>query len=365
MRPASDVERRRLNDTFARLCAIPSPFGSERAMAEAVAGELLQAVRRPVLVDGRELDLGAHVGVSLFPGDASDEDALVRHAQSAMRQARSDGGAPLMFYAGGTSEALERLLVSARLRRALERDELRLHYQPIFRLEDGGVSSVEALLRWEDPDRGLIPPLEFIPVAEYTGLIEPIGRWVVRELCRQARAWDDAGIGVPISFNVSPRQFRDPAFPGAVRDTLQRESLDGSRLIVEITESVAMRDPSCVEPILEDLRGLGVRVAIDDFGTGHSSLARLQELPVDVLKIDRAFLSGAPGDDHAERLVCGTLDLVRTLGLTAVAEGVETEEQRRFLSDRGCELAQGFHLARPLPPAEATALLRDHWRATA
>jgi diguanylate cyclase (GGDEF)-like protein len=331
--------------------------GDGETIAETVAGEVLATVRRPLSIEGHELELGAHVGASCHPTDADDAEDLLRHAGAAMRQSRGSGDSALVFYAGGTTEALERLLIGARLRRALDEGRLRLHYQPIFRLPEGDVMGVEALLRWEDPRRGTIPPLEFIPVAEYTGLIEPIGRWVVGELCAQARAWADEGFDLSASFNVSLRQFRDPALVPAIRDALERTGLDGSRLIVEITESTAMRDPSCVEPVLEELRALGVRLAIDDFGTGHSSLARLREMPVDVLKIDRGFLLGAPADASAARLVHATLELVRALDLVAVAEGVETEDQRRFLSDGGCPLAQGFHLARPMPADEATALL--------
>jgi EAL domain-containing protein (putative c-di-GMP-specific phosphodiesterase class I) len=226
-----------------------------------------------------------------------------------------------------------------------------LHYQPIFALPSGAIAGVEALVRWRDPVRGLVPPAEFIPVAEVTGLIEPLGRWVVEACCRQAAAWRDAGLRVPVSFNVSPRQFRDSGFAAHVAQTIDRHGLDPSLLTVEITESVAMRDPSCVEPVLADLRRTGVRLAIDDFGVGYSSLARLRELEVDLLKIDRAFLARTPGDERAGRLVDATLALV--------VEGVETEGQCRFLQDRGCPLVQGFHLARPQEAGDLAVLLRS------
>jgi diguanylate cyclase (GGDEF)-like protein len=332
--------------------------GGAPQVAETAAGQVMVAAGRPLAVGEDEFELSARVGVSLHPGDAADAEALVRHAEAAVREARRTDGVRMLFYDGGTSEALERLLITARLRRAVEHDELVLHYQPMFRLAgEREIAGVEALLRWEDPSRGLVPPLDFVPVAEYTGLIEPIGRWVVERCCRQAAAWRDAGIAVPVSFNVSPRQFRDPAFVERLGETIAAHALDPGLLMVEITESMAMRDPTCVEPILTALRTLGVRLAIDDFGAGHSSLSRLRDLEVDVLKIDRSFLQRAPDDSRATKLVHAALDLVDALDMTPVAEGVETEQQRTLLADRGCALAQGFHLARPLPADEMTKLL--------
>ncbi|HEX8206556.1 MAG TPA: EAL domain-containing protein [Solirubrobacteraceae bacterium] len=333
----------------------PTPF------AETVAGHLIVAAESALEVDGRQFELTARVGASVLPGDAADEHGLLRHADAAMREARRGDGVRVLFYAGGTADALERLLITGRLRRAVERGELLLHFQPIFRLtpDEREIVAVEALLRWRDPDRGLVPPLDFIPVAEYTGLIEPIGHWVIEACCAQAATWRAAGFEVPVSFNVSPRQFRDPAFAETIEQAVERHGVPASALIVEVTESVAMREPGCVEPVLERLRALGVRIAIDDFGAGYSSLARLRDLEVDLLKIDRTFMTAAATDDRAGRLVRAALDLALALDMTAVAEGVENEQQRRFLVDGGCTLAQGFHLARPVPPAQVTAMLRS------
>ncbi len=331
--------------------------GDPTTFVEAAAGHVIVAAGRPLEVDGERFELTARVGASVLAADAADEHALLRHADAAMRAARRGDGNRVLFYEGGTADALERLLMTGRLRRAVDEGELLLHFQPIFRLPAGSVVAVEALLRWRDPDRGLVPPLDFIPVAEYTGMIEPIGHWVVETCCAQSAAWRAAGLDVPVSFNVSPRQFRDPAFVDVIECEVERHGIPASALIVEVTESVAMREPACVEPVLERLRGLGVRLAIDDFGAGYSSLARLRELEVDLLKIDRTFMAEAATDPRAGRLVGAALDLAAALDMSAVAEGVETEQQRRFLVDRGCALAQGFHLARPLPAAEATALL--------
>ena len=335
--------------------------GDPTPLVETVAGEIIVVAGRPLEVDGQRFELVARVGASLLPGDAPDEHALLRHGEAAMRSARRGDGNRVLFYDGATADALERLLITGRLRRAVEQDELLLHFQPIFRLTDAQppheVVAVEALLRWSDPDRGLVPPLAFIPVAEYTGMIEPIGRWVIDACCAQIARWRSDGFECPVSFNASPRQFRDPTFVECIEHSVQAHGIDASSLIVEVTESVAMREPHCVEPILDRLRALGVRLAIDDFGAGYSSLARLRDLDVDLLKIDRAFLADAAGDQRAGRIVNAALDLAGALEMTAVAEGVETEEQRMFLVDRGCTLAQGFHLARPLPADEVTELL--------
>ena len=331
--------------------------GDPAPLVETAAGNVIVAAGRPLEIEGEEFELTARVGASVLPGDAPDELALLRHADAAMREARNGDGR-VLFYDGGTADALERLLITGRLRRAVERDELLLDFQPIFRLPGGDVVAVEALLRWRDPERGLVPPLDFIPVAEYTGLIEPIGHWVVEACCAQAAAWRAAGLDLAISFNVSPRQFRDPVFAETLEEAVARHGVEPRSLIVEITESVAMRDPVCVEPVLERLRSLGVRLAIDDFGAGYSSLARLRELEVDLLKIDRTFLAEVGSDPRAGRIVRAALDLAQALDMSAVAEGVETEQQRRFLVDGGCALAQGFHLARPQPAAEVTALVR-------
>jgi diguanylate cyclase (GGDEF)-like protein len=366
LREAADRLRSALPDTavLARpgsdeFCVLVPATGADgEAVARATAGQITVALTESFDVGGRSFQLGATLGASVFPDDAEDEDTLLQHADAALAEAKDAQRGTLHFYEGGTSEALERLLLSMRLRRALERDEFVLHYQPIFRLPGREIFAVEALLRWQDPARGLVPPLDFIPVAEHTGLIEPIGRWVMRAVAEQASAWAAEGIEIPIAFNVSPRQFRDPGLSGSVRDAFRAAGAHPSMAIVEITESTAMRDAACVEPVLAELRALGVRVAIDDFGTGYSSLSRLQEMAVDILKVDRALLPGSAADERGTSLAAATLGLVEGLGLQAVAEGVESDEQQRFVTERGYPLAQGFHLARPLPAADAAELLR-------
>ena len=334
-------------------------------LVEIVVSQIMAAVEEPLSMDGADFQLGATVGVSIYPDDAHDEQALLKHADAAMYEAKGTGRGTFVIYAGGTQEALERLTMTARLRKALVSEAFVLHYQPIFSLCDGKVARVEALLRWRDAAGRLIPPLKFIPVAEYTGLIDPIGEWVLDAVCAQARAWRDDGLQVDATFNVSLRQFQGPDFGSGVAERLAAHDLDPGRFTVELTESTAMREAACVEPILRELDQTGVRIAIDDFGTGYSSLARLQDMPVHYLKIDQAFLREVPHSPDATRIAGATIDLVRGLGMTAIAEGVETEAQRRFLTERGCPLAQGFHLARPMPADDVGAFLRRQRRVPA
>jgi diguanylate cyclase (GGDEF)-like protein len=354
--PDTAVLARPGNDEFCIL--VPAATGEAEAVARATAGLITVALSRPFKVEGRSFQLGATIGASLYPQDALDADTLLQHADAALAQAKRVQRGTLGFYEGGTSEAIEQLMLSLRLQGAIEHDELVLHFQPIFRLPDHAIFAVEALLRWQDPTRGLVPPMDFIPVAEHTGLIEPIGRWVMRAVAEQARAWADEGIAVPIAFNVSPRQFRDPELASSVREAFAAAGVEPSAAILEITESTAMREPACVEPVLEELRAVGIRIAVDDFGTGYSSLSRLQEMEVDILKVDRALLPGDGADERGLSLASATLGLVEGLGLQAVAEGIESDEQQRFVTERGYPLAQGFHLARPMPAGEVAELLR-------
>ena len=350
-----DVVARPGGDEFCVLVA--DIDGDAEEVAEIVAGQISVALDHPFAVGGLDFHIAASVGASLFPRDAKDEHALLKHADSAMYDAKRSGTGSFALYDGNTSAALGRLMLTARLRTALERGEFTLQYQPIYNLADGRPVSVEALIRWVDAKRGLVMPLEFVPIAEYTGLIEPIGDWVMGRICAQARAWRDQGFDGSVSFNASLRQLQPERFAGTLERALAEAGLEPSAVTVEITESTAMRDPSCIEPVLAELCELGVTIAIDDFGTGYSSLSRLQHMPVQILKIDRSFLEQVPDREHATRIVGATIDLAAALGMTAVAEGIETEEQRLLLIERGCPSGQGFHLARPLAAEEATALL--------
>jgi EAL domain-containing protein (putative c-di-GMP-specific phosphodiesterase class I) len=282
-----------------------------------------------------------------------------------MYQAKEVARGSWTVYAQAGRDPLERLSMAARLRRALSGEEFELHYQPIFDTAGGQLVAVEALLRWYDPERGaLVPPSEFIPVAEETGLIESIGDWVIGAVCAQQVAWAARGLRPQISVNVSPRQLRRVDFVTRVREHLRATGADPGGLIIELTESAMQQEHADAEPLLRELHDLGLRLALDDFGAGYSSLSRLREMPMDTLKIDRAFLREVPENGEAAAIVTAILSLARALGRFAVAEGVETEEQRRFLEEHGCPLVQGFLLARPMPVDEVEDLLAGDFAAT-
>jgi diguanylate cyclase (GGDEF)-like protein/PAS domain S-box-containing protein len=325
-----------------------------REDTEALAAAALIAVREPIAVADSEFVVSATSGAAIGASDAAE---LLRHADVALGLAKQ-GGSPLAWYAGEDEDARERLTLTARIRHALANGEMMLHYQPIHDLETGSTSGLEALIRWNDPLRGLVPPDQFIPAAEASGLIEDIGLWVVDEVCRQWRLWADEGITPAIGLNVAPRELRREGYARDVAEAARRHGANPAKLVLEITERAAMREPERTDKMVHDLKALGVRVAIDDFGADHSSLARLRAMQVDILKIDRSFLAGVPEERAAASIVTAILSLARALGMHAVAEGVETAEQLRFLGENGCRRAQGYHVARPMPADQATEFLR-------
>jgi EAL domain-containing protein (putative c-di-GMP-specific phosphodiesterase class I) len=276
-----------------------------------------------------------------------------------MYKAKATGHGHVTVYEAESDDAHAQLQMSARLRRALANGELIVHYQPIVEPGSGRIAAVEALARWDDPEHGLIPPGDFIPFAEETGMISEIGDRVVDLICDQAGRWRAAGLAPAITFNVSPRQLREPDFASRLRDRIAASGLDPAGFTVEITESAMVGDPARVEPVLHELAATGVRLAIDDFGAEHSSLGRLRGLPVNMLKIDRSLLDGVPLDRRAAAIVASLLMLADALQIISVVEGVETEEQRTFLVGQGCPLAQGFGLGRPAPTEATTRLLEQ------
>src|SRR4051794_35549959 len=331
--------------------------GGAEQLVEMVGAQVEAVLREPFEVGGAQFELSASIGASVFPLDARDEDSLIAHAEAAMHNAKELGAGTLAVYSGGTQDAYERLVLPFRLRTALARDDFVLHYQPIISVPSGGVAAVEALIRFCDPRRGLVPPLEFLPAAEFTGLIEPIGEWVLETACVQAREWRAAGRAVPISINLSLRQVRDSGYAARAERMVARHGLSPRDFILEVTESTAMEDPRCAEDTMSELRRLGFRIAIDDFGTGYSSLARLRQMPVDWVKLDRTLLADVEHDESARRLAAAAVQLISTLEMTAVAEGVESSAQLGYLAAAGCSLAQGFHLSRPLPAADVAEML--------
>ncbi len=345
-------------DEFAILLADlhPGRGGSGTGLAaDAMAERVRAALRAPAEIDGTEIYCPASVGISLYPEDAADPATLLKHADTALFQAKAAGRDGQRRYTHPSADALEQLAMTGRLRRAIEDGRLVLHYQPLVDLETRAIVGVEALVRWQDGTR-LVMPGDFIPLAERTGLIGPMSKWVITEACRQNRAWRDAGIDLYVSVNLPPA-FWEPVAMGEVVETIESYGLPPDRMMIEITESAFMNAPHRNEPVLAEIHGRGLRVAIDDFGTGHSSLARLTQLAVTTLKIDRSFVANL-GQEQGRVMVTTMVGLARGLGLQPLAEGIETEEQRAFLLEQGCPLGQGYLFSKPAPAEAIEELVR-------
>lgn len=319
--------------------------------AALVARKLIQMLSTPIQIEGHELSTSVSIGIALYPEDGHDVDTLLKHADTAMYGAKAGGRNQYEFFVPEmNARAFERLMLESALRRAIERNELTLHYQPQVDAGSGLINGCEALVRWQHPDLGLVPPAQFIPVAEESGLIIPLGDWVLREACRQQAHWQKTGMGdVLVAINISALQFLKPDFVTHVREALANAGANPHRIELEITESALMQASSAITERLHALRDMGLTLALDDFGTGYSSLAYLKRLPIRRLKIDRSFVKDLPGDAEDAAVASATLSLARDLGLEVVAEGVETELQRDYLLERGCDSLQGFLFSRPLP----------------
>ncbi|WP_162301469.1 EAL domain-containing protein [Cognatilysobacter segetis] len=356
MLPSTSFLARLGGDEFA---VVLRDGGHAEDEAVALAQDVLVALSRPLLAPLHPLVITASVGIALFPRDGGDAETLLKHAELALYEAKRQGpGRRQVFDAALATGAEQRLTLETGLRRALAERELRLHYQPQLDLRDGSVSGVEALVRWQHPEWGLVPPMKFIPVAEETGLIDDIGLWVLVEACRQLRAWDAVGLHVPsIAVNCSVKQLDADRLPVQVAAVLAATGVAPHRLELEITESMLMRDPETAISVLQALKAQGVRLSIDDFGTGHSSLVYLKRLPVDLLKIDRAFVSGIGNDPNDEEICRTVISLARNLGLQTLAEGVERTSEAAFLRAEGCDLAQGFLYTAPLAAPDLEAWL--------
>jgi diguanylate cyclase (GGDEF)-like protein/PAS domain S-box-containing protein len=324
-----------------------------------IARKLLAAIGEPLTLHGHTFLVTGSIGIGLFPSDGTDAATLLKHADAAMYLAKEKGKNNVQFYTAELAElAARQFQLESALQLALARGELLLHYQPKVHIDSGSTVGVEALLRWAHPTRGLVPPMEFIPLAEERGLIVPIGRWVIRTACRQIREWHVAGAAVPpVAVNLSARQFASDTLVDDIVEAMALYEVAPGELEVELTESVLMADPERANEVLRRLHGLGVRIAIDDFGTGYSSLSYLKRFPAQTVKIDRSFISGLPADGDDLAIAEAVIAMAHSLGLSVVAEGVETEAQLSALRDLGCDEAQGFLLGRPMPAAELKARL--------
>jgi EAL domain-containing protein (putative c-di-GMP-specific phosphodiesterase class I) len=352
---ASDTVSRQGGDEF----VILMPDVDDPADIARGAQKILDAVASAYAIDGHELITTPSMGISVYPTDGTDVETLLKNADAAMYHAKESGRNNYQFFTPDmNTRALERLSLERSLRRAIEREELRLHYQPQYEVGTGRIVGVEALIRWQHPELGLIPPGRFIRFAEDINLIGEVGKWVLHEACRQARAWQSQALpALRVAVNISAAQFRDPDLPGTVMNALRAAGMEASHLEIELTESIIMEDVERATGLLEQLKALGLELAIDDFGTGYSSLSYLKRFPIDLLKIDQSFVRDITSDKDDAAITSAIIALTHNLGLRTIAEGVETVEQLTFLEGHGCDEVQGFLFSRPLSPSECTDLL--------
>jgi diguanylate cyclase (GGDEF)-like protein/PAS domain S-box-containing protein len=329
--------------------------------ASTVAQKIIDALARPFSLDGNQTYVSASIGITLFPADGEEAGALIMNADTAMYRAKEQGRDNYQYFTREMNErAVLRVQTEAALRRAIERKEFLLHYQPKVDLGSGAICGLEALLRWQHPSKGLVSPLEFIPVLEDSGLIVRVGEWVMWEACAQIKAWRKAGLSdLPVAINLSARQFQQKDLEATVRGILSETGVDSSLIQFELTESMLMKDPEAAARTLRGLEESGVKISVDDFGTGYSSLAYLKRFPIDSLKIDRAFIRDITTDPEDAAIALAIIGLAHSLKLKVVAEGVETEDQLEFLTSHACDEMQGYYFAKPAAPAEIEAMLRE------
>jgi diguanylate cyclase (GGDEF)-like protein len=355
----------RIGDTVSRLggdefVVILNGVADVTEIAQIVNERLIPLTLAPHQVDDNELFVSCSVGIAVYPDDGDDIDTLMRNADAAMYQAKSSGRNNAQFFTREMDlRARERLNIENELRHALERQEIRLFYQPRVDCRSGRLLGTEALARWQHPERGLIPPTQFIPIAEESGLIVPIGVWIIGEACRQQAAWRDQGVGdILISINISAAQLRDPELVPCLQSTLLTWKVDPAKIELELTETLLMEDVPATIDLLNRLKALGISLSVDDFGTGYSSLNYLHRFPIDKLKIDKSFVSNMLADSNNLAITRTIISLGHTLGLKVVAEGVEHEEEARMLAAAGCDELQGYLFSKPLPASEFADWIR-------
>jgi len=353
---ASDTISRQGGDEFAIL--LSEIANSEDAARS--ASQILLSLNAPHCIAGQDLRIDGTIGISLYPQDGEDAETLVKNADTAMYHAKECGRNNFQFFKAEMNlKAVERQSLEGSLRCALDREEFLLHYQPKVNLDTGEITGVEALIRWQQPDRGLLQPAQFVSVAEDCGLIVQIGRWVLREACRQARDWQNAGLPpLPIAVNVSAVEFRDKGFVDGVRAILSETGLQSRYLQLELTESVLMEDAGSASAVLHELKTMGVQLAVDDFGTRYSSLSYLRRFPFDILKIDQSFVNQISCDPDQSAIVNAIINMGQSLKHLVIAEGIETQEQRAYLKAQRCAEGQGFLFSRPLAAVQFAHLLR-------
>lgn len=328
---------------------------------EQIATKLLNGLAQPVTIQGHEITCTSSIGISVFPNDGDSIDQMLKHADTAMYRAKAAGKNRLQFYKSAMSDsAVNYLLLENDLRRALDQRDLCLFYQPQVDLNSGQIIGLEALVRWQHKDRGLVSPVHFIPLAEETGLIEPLGEWVLEHACERFQHWLDQGVDFgKIAVNLSTRQFRQERFENTVARILAKTGLAARYLELEITESSAMENAAATINMLKCLSGMGLSLAIDDFGTGYSSLAYLQRFPIQKLKIDRSFINDVDRDNQEASIAKSIIDLAHNMSLQVIAEGVERVSQSHWLFSRGCDQVQGYYYSKPLSEAQLMALIND------
>jgi diguanylate cyclase (GGDEF)-like protein/PAS domain S-box-containing protein len=352
-------------DTVARMggdeFVLVLPEGTSRDAGLAVIQAIMDAIATPLMIQSHEFYLTCSIGIAAYPSDGGTADVLTKHADIAMYRAKELGRNTYQFYTSSMSDrTLERLEIEADLRHALERDQFELHYQPQVDMATGLIVGVEALVRWQHPQHGMISPARFISLAEEMGLIIPIGSWVLRTACVQTKAWQQAGLGMlRIAVNISPRQFTQKGLVQSIAEVLYDTGLEARYLELELTESMVMTDVDNAITILRDLKHLGVQIAIDDFGTGYSSLSYLRRFPIDVLKIDQSFVRDITLEEDGAAVVRTIISLAHSLRLKVIAEGVETVEQLEYLRNHHCDQAQGYLYSRPCGAEEFAHLIKD------
>jgi diguanylate cyclase (GGDEF)-like protein len=354
-----DVVARLGGDEFAVVVPQLEAHHDNEHDAAQVAGRIIEALSQPFHLQGQQLFVSASIGIASYPQDGASAEQLLKSADTAMYGAKNNGRNNFQFYSAALHEnAAQRLQVESQLRQALERGEFLLHYQPKLDLASGCVSGFEALLRWHHPQRGLVPPLEFISILEDTGLIIPAGEWVIGEVCRQLRSWQAAGLPLPpVAINLSARQLQQADLAAAIERIVLDAGVDPALLEFELTESMLMANPEAAVEILQRIKALGMRLSVDDFGTGYSSLAYLKRFPLDALKIDRTFVRDLPDDPDDAAITKAVIRLAHSLSLKVVAEGVENIAQLRELEKYDCDEIQGYYISKPLPAADCTAFL--------